>query len=205
MSDYRQLMKDGAWIVPVEDRPKGWERYGVAEQSVPAIPATVDTSSSLVPEPTPLLDAVVQHGIMANSETKAPVVKDRRRTGKNPLVRGGRFLSQFRELDRAIQQSATIVGADAALIDAGRVLVAGMWTREWDMLSTLLNISVVNVALYGSRFTLAGIWSPDGVVIFGGAEDLDCADLGFWLCAMVGTGDIDGKWDGTQMMYTSAA
>lgn len=62
----RVLMKDGRWIVPPLERPKGWERMGIAEQSNQNPAATVmhddlervtETTETSLAVPLPVVDA----------------------------------------------------------------------------------------------------------------------------------------------------
>ena len=62
----RVLMQDGHWLVPVEERPKGWERYELKEpiahavrSPAPEIQSPVVVSTIALPTPTVSVGAAV--------------------------------------------------------------------------------------------------------------------------------------------------
>lgn len=98
-------------------------------------------------------------------------------------------LATFRELDRAIAESAEDFGADKRLRMAARVMIAGMWSRELDKLRIMTGYSARFVREVADRLTASRIWrDPDGVWL--GELESESGDFQFWLNAMVAEGTM---------------
>ena len=236
----RVLMQDGHWLVPVEERPKGWERYELKEpiahavrSPAPEIQSPVVVSTIALPTPTVSVGAavLVERQVAAAIELppvcpseedvagavgdvaaqmldtkpdvkldipadKAASIREKARKYQRDMAKARATFREFRE---AIRVSAENFGADFRLQKYAQLLIAGMWSGRSSWLQQCSGLTKDEIGIASDRFLRAGIWSidpemrqpPRGYLAHLG-EESEIADIGFWINAMVGAGDIEG-------------
>jgi hypothetical protein len=194
----KQLVKDGVWCVPPEERPKNWATMPVREPVTPSVldqvvtateergaegtvkeSLTVDTApESVVREkPTPE-SAPIQSG---QSEPERNYQKD---PWNHP---------SWLEIRESIHKSAVDFSAGYDLIKAAMLLVAGMFTRTGPYLRKMAEVT--NEKKMVERCYRYDLWNHDDMTVtLGEMTDEHGGDLELWLNAMVVNG-ILGKTD----------
>lgn len=165
----RQLVKDGHWVVPVEERPNGWENW-------------------------PIRVAVAMLPDILRCECGRPL----RHTGKCTFralrlnVVPTRYIEEFRkELQSAIKKSARVFGADEELQFAAEILFAGIFGyRSVQGIRQFVSAPRDLIRRVSENCILQKLWLPDGTVRLG-RFDQPSGDLEFWLLAMAAAGQIE--------------
>jgi hypothetical protein len=200
MSDAKVLLKDGDWQVPPEERPCGWEKIPVKSQAKPAAPpialeAIAEATDAIVEQVAAEAAGQVQGPLCGCGQPANHVQMCRVRAKKAAATRARR-LELFRELSRAVHESAAGVGAEKSLVMAAHVMVAGMWTRDLDQLRRLTGYDAHFVKAVAERLAASIIWRHPRLVRLGEIDDRELGDLPFWLNAMVADGTLYVEGDG---------
>lgn len=109
-----------------------------------------------------------------------------------------RRFDSFRELAKAIHDSAVAFGAEPELENAALVLVAGMWTRKKLELREITGLRDTQfISIVAKRCVQNELWLPETTVHLGEMSE-EHGDLEFWLNAMVASGKltVDHRADG---------
>lgn len=202
----KQLVKDGRWCVPVEERPRGWEQI-LPESSCAVAVAEAEPAPerpAIEPQPEPLLETALRvteersvelcpcgkpKSHRAMCKHRAQIARENRKSNDG-----------WRQLAKAITESAKDFGADRRLLSSALIMAAGIWTRELPELKAKLLMAhafyvkpdfIRDVA---ARFQTAGIWDENGHTVEIGIDETAegvGGEIGLWLNAMVGIGEIE--------------
>lgn len=199
----RVLMKDGAWLVPEAERPSNWRSYGLAEYVEPVQPSEEQVAEAMS-------DVAAQ--MDATAVANPPVTGSRewhREYARQHSAAQRQAAILFAEHEPIIQESAVVFGADVRLIGFARLLFSGMLTGSVFTLQKLSGLPWFEVQQGKRNFIASGIWSGQASALKAYLVHLgdgsDTSDLGFWLNAMVGAGEIFGKIseDGEHAVYSA--
>lgn len=176
----RVLVKDGAWQVPPEERPKGWKQLPMREPA--AAPLNIVVTVSGVPD---ILRCGCGRSLHHRGQCHV-----RRVLAQLQLDRKAAHFQTI--LASVITESGRWFGADKTVLNTALVMVAGLYTRHVYELARLTGIRPHLVKEISVRLAKAGIWNPDGSVVLGDLNPQyeDFEDLEFWLIAMAGAGEI---------------
>lgn len=164
----QQLVQNGVWQVPVDERP-----MGVLESSQKRIVVTRELD---------ILRCDCGRAIQHTGRCCFRVLRYRQK----PL---NRAIAKFQsELAPAVKKGAEWFGADGYLISTALVMLAGMYTRDIGVLARFTGMAPILVSEIALKLEAAGIFKPDGVLL--GPMDTKDGDIEFWLIAMAGAGRI---------------
>lgn len=170
MSDIGKiLISGGRWVVPAEERPRGWKTQwpNVAEPEP-------------TPEPTPILDTIIESASAAQTQNET-------------------LEECWIELVCAIRKNAFGTwGATQDIYHAALVLAGPLFAGSFDpsAIAKLTGLSKIDVDRFGQRYLDTGIWKMNEYVNLGGSGDDELpGDLDWILRSMVGVGELDWNAD----------
>lgn len=147
----KHLAENGIWIVPAEERPKGWERYGLREANEPTSKPVEKT----------VLDKIIEEGQLAKPEPKAEVPAPPPKRAAPKAIDATALKEEIAELEMAVVGSGKFMGAEQPLINAGRIMICGLWSRDIKVIARALSLNWIDVGLIVHRLESGSIWLKD--------------------------------------------
>jgi hypothetical protein len=180
------FMKDGHWLVPPEERPPGWERFGLLEECI-AEPISVPSLEPTQEQVAEAVASVHEASELPKLSESCEVRPKQSHHSPTEKQRWDKLRADFDELAAAIDKDAeNLFGDDSQLPVVAKVLVAGMFTRGfWRIKSWVGTEHRILIAQAMKRFEQFGIWDKDGGVFLREAEGIDIV-----LLSLVGAGEL---------------
>jgi len=193
-------MKDGKWLVPERERPRGWEmltpipaaELKFKEQLSPPLLKEKPAAKS------PLLDSaiVATEKKVAKHKKQPDKPKQKRRCPCGLTWEHSGRHGAYSDLADTIHENAKWFGVKPELVNAALVLVSGMWTQKPSQIEVLTGLPRDFIAGVAIRCLNQKLWHPDKTVTLGEMTEENGGDLEFWLNAMAAAGEIDKTEDG---------
>lgn len=175
----RVLVKDGRWTVPPEQRPRNWRSILDEPRSalkITVVETALDIRRCACGQPA---------GHRKCCFVRAFQVKEARELRRRRITEG------FAEIRAGIENSGAEWGCDPPLVEAGLVLLLGMWTQHPQLIGEIIRCPRSRAELLVQRCRAMQFWGPHWVEL--GDIDGPHGDLEFWIRAMAVNGDIDSR------------